>query len=118
MGNDTGLSPEKLTETDYQHLQKHLEHYFRRKLWLINRQRMIYLGLNGFCLLLFAVVIFVNAQRYHNTVLWIVGFCLLLFGLIEFLELDAQMSGKSLLESLFPHVYKLPPEQENHGCES
>lgn len=110
MRNNLDLPPKNLTEADYQYLREHLEHYFRRELWLINRQRMIYLGISGFCLLLFATVIFMNAQHYHNTVLWIVGFCLLLFSLVEFLELDAHISGKSILESLFPNIRKLPPE--------
>ncbi|PIQ24977.1 hypothetical protein COW36_06385 [bacterium (Candidatus Blackallbacteria) CG17_big_fil_post_rev_8_21_14_2_50_48_46] len=107
------MIPGPLAESDYQRLQDYLAQTMRQELWQISRQRMIYLAMSGFSLMLFAVILFVNAQRYQNRMLWVIGFCLVIFSLVEFLELDALHSGKSILQSLAPQSQ--PMEKDKHG---
>ncbi|MBT9544799.1 MAG: hypothetical protein IV090_05370 [Candidatus Sericytochromatia bacterium] len=91
-----------LSEADYAYLLTHLEGRLKHEMRAFFRQRTLYLVLQGFSLLIFSVVLFLNAQRYHSPVIWAIGVCLLLFSLIEFLELDSQTSGKGVLDKLLP----------------
>jgi hypothetical protein len=91
-----------LSEADYAFLLTHLEGRLKNEMRAFFRQRTLYLVLQGFSLLIFSVVLFLNAQRYHSPVIWAIGVCLMLFSLIEFLELDSQTSGKGFLDKLLP----------------
>lgn len=108
-----------LSEADYAHLLSHLEGRLKRDLRSFFRQRTLYLVLQAFSLLIFSVVLFLNAQRYHSPVIWAIGVCLLLFSLIEFLELDHQTSNKGILDKLIPSSgIPVLEQEENHGRKS
>ncbi|MGE3726360.1 MAG: hypothetical protein AB7I41_12460 [Candidatus Sericytochromatia bacterium] len=105
-----------LSEADYAHLISHLEGRLKRDMRAFFRQRILYLVLQAFSLLIFSVVLFLNAQRYHSPVIWAIGVCLLLFSLIEFLELDSQTSGKGVLDKLLPSSgIPVLEQEEDHG---
>ncbi len=100
--DDSLPSNTALSEADYAYLLSHLEGRLKHEMRAFFRQRTLYLVLQGFSLLIFSVVLFLNAQRYHSPVIWAIGVCLMLFSLIEFLELDSQTSGKGFLDKLLP----------------
>lgn len=105
-----------LSEADYAYLLTHLEGRLKNEMRTFFRQRTLYLVIQGFALLIFSVVLFVNAQRYHNPVIWVIGICLLLFSLIEFLELDNHTSGKGVLDKLLPSSgIPVLEQKEDHG---
>ena len=91
-----------LKEHDYEQLRQSLEQSLRRELLELSRRHRFHLALSGFSLLLFAVVLFLNAQRYQSPVIWVIGVCLMIFSLIDFLEIDAQSTGQSLFSKRRP----------------
>ena len=96
-----------LNDSDYERLRQSLEHSLRQELLELSRRHRFHLALSGFALLLFAVALFLNAQRYQSPVIWVIGICLLIFSLIDFLEIDAQIPGNSLL-----FLKRRPPSEE------
>jgi hypothetical protein len=105
-----------LTQAEYSHLLMTLEKRLSQDMHSFAQQHTVYLILQSVALLSFAVVLFLNAQRYHSPVIWGVGVCLLLFSLIAFLELDLRTSGKGIVDKLLPPEGAIILEQEeDHG---
>jgi hypothetical protein len=103
-----------LTDHEYEQLRQSLEQTLRRELQEISRRHRFHLALSGCALLLFAIVLFLNAQRYHSPIIWVVGVCLMIFSLIDFLELEAENPEKSL----FFLKRRIPSEESDHARKS
>ena len=91
---------EEYTQELQKKIEQHIQSEFRRLFFL----KATYLAMNAFTLCFFAVVLFFDARRYHNIVLWGIALCLLIFSLIQFLELDNLSQKSSFIKKLFgPH---------------
>ena len=88
---------EEYTQELQKKIEQHIQNEFKRLFFL----KATYLAMNAFALCFFAVVLFFDARRYHNILLWGIAICLLIFSLIQFLELDHLTQKSSFIKKLF-----------------